>query len=361
MSMIDVRGLSKSFDGQTILENVSLSVEKGETVAIIGPSGCGKSTFLRCLNLMETPTSGSVFVLGQDLTDKAIDVNLLRAKIGMVYQQFYLFSHLNVMENMILAPMKVRGISKKEAIDEAEQYLERVGLGNRMYHMPSQLSGGQKQRVAIMRCLMMKPKIILFDEPTSALDPTMVDEVEHVISTLVKEGMTSIIVTHEMDFARSVASKVVYFDEKGIYEMGTPEEIFDAPKRHLTRLFVEKLNAFERFITKDNDDILALMSEIRRFCIPYGFTARQMRAAEAILDEVVLPIVRADSSQKAILHLYCSTKSNTKEIAVQFDGLVSDPLGHESVDPLGIVILTGLAQAPTSTYGEHGWKIRLEI
>ena len=202
--MIKVRGLSKSYDGNLIFENVSFDITKGSTTVIIGGSGCGKSTLLRCINRLETPDAGSIEIDGENILAPEANLDQIRRKLGMVYQSFNLFSHLNVMENMILAPMKVSGMSQSEAIRQAEELLALVGMENRRYHMPSQLSGGQKQRVAIARALAMKPEVMLFDEPTSALDPTMVDEVESVIRRLVDAGMTSMIVTHEMRFAKTL-------------------------------------------------------------------------------------------------------------------------------------------------------------
>lgn len=204
--MISIKNLKKSYGQTLILDGVNLEIPKGSTTVIIGGSGCGKSTLLRCINRLETPDSGQILIDGEDILGKGADVMRIRQKMGMVYQHFNLFSHLNVMENVILAPMKVRKLSKKQAIEEAEQFLELVGMENRRFQMPSQLSGGQKQRVAIARAIAMQPQILLFDEPTSALDPTMVEEVESVISRLSNSGLTSVIVTHEMRFARNVAS-----------------------------------------------------------------------------------------------------------------------------------------------------------
>ena len=223
------------------LDGVTASIEKGEVVCIIGPSGSGKSTFLRCLNLLEKPTGGSIFFEGVDITAKKANINLHRQKMGMVFQHFNLFPHMTILKNMTLAPMKLRGKSKEEAEAMAMSLLERVGLGDRANAYPSQLSGGQKQRVAIVRALCMEPEVMLFDEPTSALDPEMVGEVLDVMKELANEGMTMVLVTHEMGFAREVADRVIFMADGKIVEEGTPAEIFTNPKQPRTRDFLAKV------------------------------------------------------------------------------------------------------------------------
>jgi polar amino acid transport system ATP-binding protein len=223
--MISIRNLYKSYGDNLVLENISVDIEDDEVVAIIGPSGCGKSTFIRCINLLEQPDSGQIFIGGEEITKKGADIEAIRRRLGMVFQSFNLFSHKTVLENIILAPMNVLKMPQKQAVREAMEYLEMVGISNRADHMPDQLSGGQKQRVAIARCLAMHPEVILFDEPTSALDPTMVDEVLSVIRKLVKSGLSCIIVTHEMNFARNAATTVFYMDDRGIYEKRAPAQI----------------------------------------------------------------------------------------------------------------------------------------
>lgn len=222
------------------LENVNAEIKKGEVVVIIGPSGSGKSTFLRSLNLLETATSGKVFFEGTDITDPAVDINIHRRKMGMVFQQFNLFPHMTVMKNLTLAPTKLLKMSPTEAEKKALAILERVGLKDRADAYPSQLSGGQKQRVAIVRALCMNPDVMLFDEPTSALDPEMVGEVLSVMKQLAEEGMTMIVVTHEMGFARDVADRVIFMADGKILEQGTPEEIFTAPKNQRTIDFLKR-------------------------------------------------------------------------------------------------------------------------
>ena len=241
--IIQAINLEKHFDGGDIkaLNGVNASVKKGEVVVVIGPSGSGKSTFLRCLNLLEVPTGGAVLFEGVDITDKRADINLHRQKMGMVFQHFNLFPHMTILRNMTLAPMKLLKKSQADAEAKAKALLERVGLSDRANAYPSQLSGGQKQRIAIVRALCMDPEVMLFDEPTSALDPEMVGEVLEVMKELAKEGMTMVVVTHEMGFAREMADRVIFMAEGKIVEEGTPEEIFMAPKQPRTRDFLAKV------------------------------------------------------------------------------------------------------------------------
>ncbi len=240
--MISARGLTKTFN-RTIhaVKNVDLEVDAGEVVVIVGPSGSGKSTVLRCLNLLEIPTEGEVIVDGFDLTDPSTDIDSVRAEVGMVFQQFNLFPHLTVLENITLALKKVRGKNKKEAIEIAMEQLTRVGIPEKAESFPRQLSGGQQQRVAIARSLAMTPKIMLFDEPTSALDPEMVKEVLDVMLKLAADGMTMVVVTHEMGFAKAAADRLVFIDEGEIVEVGLPEEIFNNPTHQRTKDFFDKI------------------------------------------------------------------------------------------------------------------------
>ena len=238
--MISVRNLKKSFGSVEVLKGVNLDIEEKEVVVIIGPSGSGKSTLLRCLNYLEKPTSGEITVDGMTLGG-GTDINKVRAEVGMVFQRFNLFPHMTAMENITLAPMKVRGVSRAEAEEDALRLLRKVGLADRAEAYPAQLSGGQQQRVAIARALAMKPKVMLFDEPTSALDPEMVNEVLEVMKELAQEGMTMAVVTHEMGFAREVGDRVLFVDQGVIMEEGTPEEIFSRPKGERTKEFLSKI------------------------------------------------------------------------------------------------------------------------
>lgn len=238
--MIELKDVRKSFGKNEVLKGINLQIDKGEVVVIIGPSGSGKSTVLRTMNYLEEPTSGHVIVDGMDLSDKN-KLNAVRTEVGMVFQNFNLFPHMTVLDNLILAPVNVRKTDKKEARDIAMKLLERVGLADKAQMYPDSLSGGQKQRVAIARALAMKPKVMLFDEPTSALDPEMVREVLDVMKSLADEGMTMVIVTHEMGFAKEVADRVLFVDGGKILEDGTPVQVFDAPSSDRTKLFLSKI------------------------------------------------------------------------------------------------------------------------
>lgn len=239
--MIDVKNLEKSFGGHQVLKGISEHIEKGEKVAVIGPSGSGKSTFLRCLNLLEQPTGGSITFEGVDITDPKTNINALRSRMGMVFQQFNLFPHLSVRDNITLAPVKLKRMTKAEAEKKAQELLERVGLPDKADAYPKQLSGGQQQRIAIARALAMNPDVMLFDEPTSALDPEMVGEVLEIMKELALEGMTMVVVTHEMGFARSVATRVLFMDEGVIAEQNEPEEFFTHPQNPRLQDFLSKV------------------------------------------------------------------------------------------------------------------------
>ena len=240
-ALIQVQDLKKSFGTQVVLDGITTEIDQGEVVAIIGPSGCGKSTFLRSLNLLEEPTSGTILFEGTDITDKSVDINKMRQKIGMVFQQFNLFPNYTIQNNITLAPVKLGLMTQQEAEKKAKELLERVGLPERANDYPSQLSGGQKQRIAIARALAMNPDVMLFDEPTSALDPEMVGEVLELMRELARDGMTMVVVTHEMGFAREVANRVLFIDEGKIQEENTPEELFANPKNPRLREFLSKV------------------------------------------------------------------------------------------------------------------------
>lgn len=239
--LIEVKNLTKSFDDQVVLNGISTEICQGEVVAIIGPSGCGKSTFLRSLNLLEVPTSGQILFEGTDLTDKSVDINKVRQKIGMVFQQFNLFPHRTIKENIMLAPVTLGLMNKEEAEKKALELLERVGLPDKADSYPAMLSGGQKQRIAIARSLAMNPDVMLFDEPTSALDPEMVGEVLELMRELAADGMTMVVVTHEMGFAREVATRVMFINEGNIQEENIPKEFFDHPKNPRLCDFLSKV------------------------------------------------------------------------------------------------------------------------
>ena len=360
--MISIRNLKKSYPQTVVLDNVNLDIPKGSCTVIIGGSGCGKSTLLRCINKLETPDCGQILIDGEDILAPDADVLRIRQKMGMVYQQFNLFSHLNIMENIILAPMKVRGVSQKKAMAEAEELLEMVGMETRRFQMPSQLSGGQKQRVAIARAMAMHPEILLFDEPTSALDPTMVEEVESVIRRLVNNGITSVIVTHEMRFARNISSQVVFLAEKGVYESGTSEEVFGNPSRSLTRQFLYRARMLERTLTSDTSDVYGLSSEIRAFAAPYGFGLRPSRALDYTCDELLLPILRSGSCSTIHVRFVADEAGLDHMALISFPALDSDPLQHPAIDSLNLQLLSGFTRNLASQRNGDGiWEVQIGL
>lgn len=239
--MISVEHLKKNFEDLEVLKDISVEIKKGDVMCIIGPSGSGKSTFLRCLNLLEKPSGGKIIFAGENLMDKSVDLNKHRQKMGMVFQQFNLFPHMTILDNLTCAPMMLKKVPEEQAKAKAIELLDRVGLADRADAYPKQLSGGQKQRVAIVRALCMEPDMMLFDEPTSALDPEMVGEVLDVMKELAKNGMTMVVVTHEMGFAREVSNRVLFLDEGYIVEQGTPEEVFDHPQSERLQSFLKKV------------------------------------------------------------------------------------------------------------------------
>lgn len=240
-TIIRVKNMTKAYGDNVVLENINTEIKQGDIIAIIGPSGCGKSTFIRTLNLLEQPTKGELYIDGENILEKGHDINKMRQKVGMVFQHFNLFPNMTILKNITLAPMKTKGISKEDAEKLAMSLLTRVGLEDKANAYPDTLSGGQKQRIAIARALAMQPEILLFDEPTSALDPEMVQEVLNLMRDLATDGMTMVVVTHEMDFAREVANRVMFFDEKGIKQEGTPEDIFEHPESDRLKNFLSKI------------------------------------------------------------------------------------------------------------------------
>ena len=291
--MIEIKKLRKEYDIVTPLKDVSVTINDGDVISVIGPSGTGKSTLLRCINLLETPTSGQIFLGDEEITAKGYDVKKARRRMGMVFQSFNLFGHLTVIENLMIAPMDLLDKSKQEAYDKGMELLRRVGVADKALSYPDELSGGQKQRVAIARTLCMDPEVILLDEPTSALDPTMVSEVQAVIRELAKSGKTMMIVTHEMSFARAISNRVFFMDEGGIYEEGTPEEIFDAPKKELTRRFIRRLKVYEARIESRDHDFIRMDAELDTFFmnndVAPAMKYRIRLAIEELVRQILLP------------------------------------------------------------------------
>lgn len=292
--MIEIKDLRKEYDIVTPLKGVNATINDGDVISVIGPSGTGKSTFIRCINLLEKPTSGHIILDGEDITAKGVDVKKIRQRMGMVFQSFNLFGHLTVIENLMLAPMDILKKSRQEAYEKGMELLRRVGLAEKALSYPDELSGGQKQRVAIARTLAMDPEVILLDEPTSALDPTMVSEVQAVISDLAKSGKTMMIVTHEMNFARAISNRVFYMDEGGIYEEGTPDEIFDDPKKELTRHFIKGLKVFEAVIDSRDHDFIGFGTKLDMYMAQNNVLPdvkyRIRLAIEELVQQIIMPV-----------------------------------------------------------------------
>ena len=287
MSLLEVEGLKKSFGALNVLKGIDLTVENGERIAIIGSSGCGKSVFLRSLCLLEKPDAGRIRIDGREITAPGAKVDQIRRSIGMVFQKFHLFSEMDVMDNLCLAPVRLKGMSREDAEKEAMELLSQVGLASRAHAWPTVLSGGQQQRIAICRCLMMKPKVLLFDEPTSALDPTMVGEVLAVIRMLAKRDMSLLLVTHEMNFAREIADRVLFLADGVIYEQGTPQEIFDAPRREKTIAFIHKIKYFTFEIVNRQFDLMALFGGLQNFGEKYGLTPQEINQLQVCCEDLI--------------------------------------------------------------------------
>ena len=288
MSLIEVRHLRKEYPGITPLKDVNVTIDRGEVISIIGPSGTGKSTFLRCLNRLETPTSGQILVDGQDMCAPDVDLPAMRRKMGMVFQNYELFNHKLVVENLMLAPMKLLGISKHEAYEQALELLDMVGLKDKALSWPRELSGGQRQRVAIARGLAMKPEILLFDEPTSALDPQMVSEVLNVMTSLAERGLTMAVVTHEMRFARDASTRVFYMDKGECWEAGPPEQIFEHPLRQETHDFVYRVRSWEWDFNTPNVDLPALDASLLEYCTRQFMGRRAANTCQLLIEEAVI-------------------------------------------------------------------------
>ena len=359
MSLIEVKNLCKSFGSLSVLHDVNLTVDEGERIAIIGGSGCGKSVFLRSLELLERPDSGQIFIDGEEITARGADVNRIRRKMGMVYQKFYLFSHMNVMDNLCLAPVRLAGMSRKEAESLAHEWLSKVGLTSKAHAMPENLSGGQQQRIAICRSLMMNPKVLFFDEPTSALDPTMVGEVLAMIRMLTKHNMTMLIVTHEMNFAREVADRVLFFADRGIYEQGTPSEIFDSPKREKTIAFIRKLKYFSYEINRRDFDLLEMQGKIHAFSEKYGLSSRLAYrlelCSEELLNEIISGCYSYGHNVDIDFGISYSEADGSTVIEIVYKGRKFNPFDVPEDDDvhLGVTMLKRIAEGKiTHNYSE---------
>ena len=357
--LITISHLKKSFDSLDVLRDVNADIHRGEVISIIGPSGTGKSTFLRCLNLLGKPTTGSILVDGEDILAKGYPVNKLRQKMGMVFQSFNLFEHLSILDNVTLAPMKLRGLSREEAEEEALAMLRKVGMAEKRNAMPSDLSGGQKQRVAIARCLAMHPEVILFDEPTSALDPTMVGEVLSVMRQLAAEGMTMLIVTHEMRFARDVSTRIFFMNEGIIYEDGTPQQIFDDPVHSATKAFVQRIHKLVFEVDGPDYDMLDVHSQMGAFCNKYNIAAKR-DAADRLVD-LLLSTVNYQLSTinyPFTLRLTYSGQSDVISLDFMKEGLATSPLQAEGIDPQLLGDIRSLCRDVVEEPTTRGFRVK---
>ena len=347
--MIELIHLRKEYDDVTPLEDVNAVIRDGDIVSVIGPSGTGKSTLLRCINMLEKPTSGQVMIDGVDVTAPKCDLGKIRQKTGMVFQTFNLFNHLKVIENVMLAQVDLLGRSAQEAYDKGMSLLKIVGLSEKAMKYPDELSGGQKQRVAIARALAMNPDTILLDEPTSALDPNMVGEVQAVIRKLAKMGKTMLIVTHEMNFARAICNRVFYLDEGGIYEEGTPEQIFDHPLKEKTRRFIRRLKVLELEIRDRDYDYPGAQAEIIEYCeknqIPRRMDTHLQLAFEEMVQQLLIPM---PGKPEILATFEYSEEKGTAYFTVRYGGEKKDVTAEG--DLLALSVLKGVAESIQYAY-----------
>ena len=342
--MIELKHLCKKYNDVIPLRDVNAVINDGEIVSVIGPSGTGTSTLIRCINMLDTPTSGEILINGVRITDKNCDISAVRKKMGMVFQSFNLFGHLTAIENVMRPPMDLLGMSKQDAYDNAIRLLRTVGLEACALKYPDMLSGGQKQRVAIARTLSMDPDIILFDEPTSALDPTMVGEVQAVIRELSKTGKTMMIVTHEMNFAREICTRVFYMDDGGIYDDGTPEEIFDDPQKELTRRFIKRLKVFETVIDSSKYDFRQTVSDIDRYGYQNQIPPKTVYRIQIVFEELTQQILLPRMSYPDIFFTAEYDEAGDKvEITALYGGERFDP--RTSGNDLSLNMIEKLSQS----------------
>ena len=354
-TLLRVEHLKKEYSGVTPLEDVNLTVNEGDVVSIIGPSGTGKSTLLRQINQMESATAGKIFFRDEEITALGYRVDLLRRNIGMIFQSFNLFSHLTVIENIMAAPTALLGLSRQEAYDRAKRLLATVGLSQKALSYPDELSGGQQQRIAIVRALAMEPKILLFDEPTSALDPTMVGEVEAVIRQVAETGVTMMIVTHDMEFARRISSRVLYMDEGGVYEEGPPEEIFERPQREKTRQFIHRLKVLTIAVESKDFDFIACHTEIEAFGRKNEAPKDVVRSLMLLFEEVVMHLLlpRLSEPPRVVWTVEYAPKEERAEVSVRYSGDAFDAM--ESADELSLAIIRGSAENIRYEKGSGDW------
>lgn len=347
MSLIEIKNLRKEYPNSVPLKNVNVNIEAGEVVGIIGPSGTGKSTFLRCINRLETPTSGEIWVDGVNVCDPKTDLAAVRSKMGMVFQSFNLFPHKMVVENIMMPQQQLLGVSAKDAYEEALIQLRKVGLESKARRYPDELSGGQKQRVAIARALAMHPKIVLFDEPTSALDPSMVSEVLNVMADLAKTGLTMLIVTHEMRLARDLPTRIFFVDEGGICEDGTPDQIFSHPQKERTRNFIYRIRSWEYSVSAWAD-IYEMMGSLEDFCrrqfMGSKASTRCQLAVEELTASVLLPALQNNHTVTVDLRLNAGEEGKEMRLEVDHHLLPDENLFSNPDDDISLSILRSILE-----------------
>ena len=357
--IIRISGMKKSYGSFDVLRDINLDVHKGEVISIIGPSGTGKSTFLRCLNLLEQPTSGSILISGQDILSPDADVPLLRRRMGMVFQSFNLFNGMTVLDNLCLAPMLLLGKSREDAEKRALELLQMVGMAERAEALPDQLSGGQKQRIAIARALAMDPEILLFDEPTSALDPTMVNEVLGVMTRLARQGMTMLVVTHEMRFARQVSSRILFFADGVVYEDGTPDQLFDNPQRERTKQFIQQIHETTFIIESEYFDWFAMMSQMEQFCQQYNLSRQRTNNVLHVIDEslAILGSGGRVISPNTVLTLAYTERDDSLQLSIKSQQAIGSDAFDAERDDLAVTILRNFCRDITL----DGNNLRMDI
>ena len=345
--MIELRNLTKEYENVTPLKDVSVTINDGDIIAVIGPSGTGKSTLLRCINMLEEPTSGQILVNGEDITAKGCDLNEVRKKMGMVFQSFNLFGHLTVIENIMNPQITLLGRSRQEAYDKAMDLLSKVGLSSKVLSYPDELSGGQKQRIAIARTLAMDPEIILFDEPTSALDPSMIGEVQSVIRMVAKTGTTMMIVTHEMDFARKISNRVFFMDGGGIYEEGTPKEIFDHPKRNKTLRFVQRLTSLNYKIESNDFDFETVYDELQQYAEKLLIENSRISKVQMAIEELCMNnLMGLEEDPEIAFFIDYSEKQDTLALDIKYKGAYYDPKESDNA------LFKSILEEATTTFKE---------
>ena len=362
MSLIEIKNLRKEYPDSLPLENVSVNIEEGEVISIIGPSGAGKTTFLRCLNRLVTPTSGTIIVEGINVCEPGTDLTALRRKMGMVFQSFNLFPHMTIAENIMMAQQYNLGISAKKAYDEALVQLRKVGLEGKIRAFPHELSGGQMQRVAIARALAMKPRIMLFDEPTSALDPTMVTEVLSVIRNLASSGLTMLIVTHDMWLARESSSRILFMDNGRICEEGTPEQIFEHPLHETTKRFVCRVRSYEYILTSAEHDVIGLLGGLKEFCSSQFLSRKQtvncMAAVEQMYNAYLSEALECTEQGTVTIRVDIDEEYDEQTLEVEWQGMNFDPFETTDSPKVAALFHRSVERIPDVTGVSARFRIR---